>query len=141
MTKVELNPIAPKVRLTPEALFQAGWEEAFPGEGEVEKVREYLGQFIQPHYKGEPPNHKRHCANCGMEMDGMMQALGLLPVAAFQWGLVNGEAFCSNCKYPARANHRPKMEGATEPLFTMVNLYLEYFDVEVEAEIHRIGGS
>ena len=130
MKKVELKPITEKERLTPEALFQPGWEEAFKPE-EIPAVREYLNHYVNPHYdKTNPENIKRHCCNCGMEMDSFKQMLGL--AAAYEWGMVHGEAYCSNCGYPARALHQPKMEGQEEPIFTLNHLYLEYFDVEIK---------
>jgi hypothetical protein len=118
-----LKPIAPRERLTPEVLFQPGWEEAFTGE-EIVIVRDYLSHFIAPHYDEEK---KRHCEMCGAEMDGFKQALGL--GAAFQWGLVHGEAFCSNCRYPARGHHFVKLPDGTE-IFNLQNLYLMYWNIE-----------
>lgn len=56
---------------------------------------EYFRHFLPP----------GPCVCCGAkQVGGIVESL--LGTTKFTWGMVHGEGFCADCKYPARAYHR-----------------------------------
>ena len=115
---MEFDPVYEYETMTPDKLFQSGWEEAFE-ENEIETLTNYLSTFAIPVYS----DGYRYCIYCGSKLDGMMNALGT--GAAFVWGMVHGEANCSSCGAPSRAMHYLTKEDGSE-LVSIRNFYLEY---------------
>jgi len=68
----------------------------------------YLKDFL-------PPEHK-NCIACGTSLGGIL--------GSFQYDLIHGEGHCSNCGYPARANHYIKDTNGKEIM--NLNLILQY---------------
>ncbi|MBT7243677.1 MAG: hypothetical protein HN879_09695 [Flavobacteriaceae bacterium] len=62
----------------------------------IAAMEEYLLLFAKP---------TKHCLKCEAYLTGML--------GSFTWGLANGEGTCSDCGYPARAHHYPKLPDGT----------------------------
>jgi hypothetical protein len=60
-------------------------------------MTDYFSKFL-------PPHEKFHCVGCDSVLTGGL--VGFLMGATFTWGIANGEGFCCECGYPARAYHR-----------------------------------
>lgn len=127
----EFKPEYTYLPLTPEKLFEAGWEQAF-NEQQIVSVRAYLAQFAEPVYQ----DGKRRCLYCASQLDGMMHALGR--GAAFVWGLAYGEASCSKCGAPSRGHHYVYAADGSE-LFTLENMYLEYMPKPAKEQANAEG--
>jgi len=54
----------------------------------VSESNKYLSNFVA----------SKKCLGCQSQLSGLFGSL--------QWGIVNGEAFCSECGYPVRVYHR-----------------------------------
>ena len=93
---------------------------------------EYLKGFVAPVKNDEG---KPVCFHCGSVMDSFMQVLGF--GAAYEWGIVHGEARCSHCKWPARGMHHPK-DAQGEGLWNAQNLFLAYHPDFVEAPAEQV---
>lgn len=71
--------------------------------GETDALAAYLARFQEP---------RGYKCQCGEKLMGIF--------GCFQWGLANGEGFCSACGWPIRMFHRlPQDRG----LFTFPLLY------------------
>jgi len=57
---------------------------------EIEKINKYLSNFAKP-------NKDLKCFKCSEKLGGFF--------GTFQYGIVHGEGYCSNCEWPARAIH------------------------------------
>lgn len=84
------------------ALPHLDWRDILKVEGEglseadVAAMTEYFSHFLKP---------GGGCVKCSAQQGGdILDAF--IGKAKFTWGLTNGEGFCSDCKYPARAYHR-----------------------------------
>jgi hypothetical protein len=86
---------------------------------ELTALTHYLSAFANPR------NEAGHfaCINCGEEVDGFKQALGV--GVAYRWGIVHGEANCTGCGWPARGMHYVKDEAGKE-IVSIRNLFLPY---------------
>lgn len=93
----------------------------------VEECNEYLKIFAAPVRNEE---NELVCFHCGTVMDAFKQMMGM--GAAYLWGMVHGEATCSECYWPARGMHYPKDAKGGE-LFTARNLFLAYLPDNVDA--------
>jgi len=74
----------------------------------IAAINAYLSEFAKPVPTLNPGSSgwlfgKHACLNCGKTLDG---ACG-----SFRWGIMSGEGTCSNCRWPARAQHWPLYEG------------------------------
>ena len=59
----------------------------------LEAMEAYLNVFAPP--------AAGKCLKCDARISGIL--------GAFMWGMENGEGSCSNCNWPARGHHYPKM--------------------------------
>lgn len=84
-------------------------------EADYTAMRDYFRQFVRS---------ANGCIKCGAQQGGNMLD-AFIGKAHFTWGLANGEGFCSNCKYPARAYHRK-----VGPI-DFLNLILQYHPDEL----------
>lgn len=122
MSEFAYDPI--RCRTTDILTFSEGNDEKYR-DRIIARSDEYLSAFVAP----TMINGKRHCFNCGKEINPFSQAVGL-PAVAFSWGLTHGEGFCTGCGWPARGIHRPKLnpkdKSETEPMWTLSNFFLSY---------------
>lgn len=89
-------------------------------------LTEYLSAFAPPkNAAGEFA-----CINCETVMDGMRAMFGI--GAAYEWGIVHGEARCSKCGWPARGMHYVKRPDGAE-VVSITNLFLPYHPSLVES--------
>lgn len=94
-------------------LARLDWRTMLTGETEkltpedAAAMDEYFKQFVQLDFDKDA---KRECPCChsSFGQDGITGFLmsGSPGHATLEWGLANGEAFCSRCKYPFRVYHR-----------------------------------
>ena len=71
----------------------------------IQALDEYLAAFAKPvrSATGGEIIGRHDCLNCSGRLDGF--------IGTFQWGIVHGEGKCIKCGWPARAYHRPKLDG------------------------------
>ena len=74
----------------------------------------YLIDFIAP----------CDCILCGKQLGGLM--------GTFTWGLVHGEGFCGNCKWPARGKHIIADTDGSE--LGTLNMILQYHPKLITSE-------
>jgi len=78
------------------------FSDVFQAEQISDEDRQALDDYLKAFVKGDVSGI---CVSCGEQQGGSVVD-GLIGKAKFKWGLVNGEGYCSNCGYPARAIHR-----------------------------------
>jgi hypothetical protein len=61
----------------------------------------YLADFAAPVRGSDAPHSPCLCLRCGEPVAGLL--------GRFAWGMASGEGFCSECSWPARAHHYPKL--------------------------------
>jgi hypothetical protein len=94
---------------------------------QIEIIDSYLHNFAAPIVR----EGKFYCLNCDMEIDSIKEVFGM--ATAYRWGIVNGEAFCANCNWPARGMHYIKgADGKT--LISLNNVFLPYHPDCVEVK-------
>lgn len=73
---------------------------------DVLALDDYFKGFIQLDYQTE--DRKCPCCESSFGKDGIVGFLmaGAPGHVTLEWGIANGEAFCSACKYPFRVYHR-----------------------------------
>lgn len=113
-------------RLKKENLERLDWRDLFKEDGvaslpkeDSEAMDEYFRQFLKP---------GQGCVSCGKKQSGGDNIIDQFLDSHFTWGMANGEGFCSNCKYPARAYHR-----SVGPI-KFLNMILQYHPAELGEE-------
>jgi len=73
---------------------------------------EYVAQFVAPRVTRDGG---LSCLGCGTDLykPGFM---GIFGGSSFEWGIVNGEGYCSSCMYPTRMYHRLPQGTVSFPL-------------------------
>jgi hypothetical protein len=95
---------------------------------DVAALDSYFREFIQVDFAAE--ERKCPCCQSSFGKNGLVGWLmaGAPGHATLEWGIANGEAFCSECRYPFRVYHRDV--GPIE----FLNVALPYHPDELKAE-------
>ena len=104
-------------------------------DGAKARLSDYLDGFLEPtfrHDKDDEPNAIT-CPSCNSQIyaGGVMDAL----LSTFTWGIVHGDGFCGECKWPIRMYHFIKLDGDDEQRLVFPLAYRCFKDDERTEEI------
>jgi len=85
-------------------------------------IDKYLAPFAVPAEEGK-------CLRCGSIQGGLMGAI----LGGFTYGIQHGEGWCSNCNWPARANHYIK-DASGKTILTLRAILQYHPDVVVQKQ-------
>ena len=99
-----------------------------------DKLGEYLNGFLEPqfqHDRDDEPN-TIVCPACRSHIysGGIMDAL----MSSFEWGIVHGDGFCSQCRWPIRMYHFVDLDGDDKQRLVYPLAYRCYKDDDCEKE-------
>ena len=103
-----------------------------------DRLDEYLRSFLEPqfrHDKDDEPN-AIVCPSCKGHIysGGIMDAL----MSGFQWEIVHGEGFCSECGWPIRMYHFVKLDGDEEKRLVFPLAFRQFRDDEMTDEVDPV---
>lgn len=92
-------------RLDWRTMVSSGADQLSPED--IAALDSYFNQFVQVDF-AEDAERRCPCCQSSFGKNGLVGWLmsGAPGHATLEWGLVNGEAFCSRCQYPFRVYHR-----------------------------------